>query len=744
MNTLFAHIRTHWLPVSLTIGTALLILSFSPSEGSLSLASKQFWFIAGTAVATFLWLVHIIINGTIRLHKTSFWLGVLAFITSTILAALFSASPQLGFVGQGIDTGSALSILIVGILIFLTSQALQKSSWSRIFGYVILGSLTVVMLFHAIRFFSAGSFANLGVLANIFSTLIGNWTDLSIIAVAVTSALLISTGFGVTFKFTHTRTILWYVALVISVVTVLYTGFFVGYVLTGLVALISFIAHVYTHQSASRAPSISIAALLVFIACVAALIAYSPLQQLLQSVSGSRVVQTQPTISETIDISTHTLANKPIFGYGPQQWHEIWGSEMPVSAQRSIYGSQYLSSGTGYGLSTMGTQGVIGLTAFVSILVLFVWMIWERRKRLVTAPRASMYVGFSAVGLIYLTVHTPGLIPIFVTAVMIGASIAELYRGGEYFNIQLFTQSRKTLLRAGAVLVLICLSLALIFITIKNGYSFNRYKDIISTSDRGSLAEKSTNLANFHNYWGYQRLRADMYARLLFSAEDTTNEENNVQGYFSGAIESYEKTLQSNPSHTPTWYAYAQLHKQLAQEGVETAGDTYQRLLAQTLQVHKNYVPALNDMAILSIEKNDMQKALQYMQQILTQTRSYAPAYNTLAILANQEGSLEAVQAYLAQSLRINPRQPIVWFQYGVVALERDMPDEAIGAFSMTIQLQPIREAYMYLEQALRQTGRISEADTLRNQLRENGVLPSDPSEVTEAPTLQENDTDNN
>lgn len=84
----------------------------------------------------------------------------------------------------------------------------------------------------------------------------------------------------------------------------------------------------------------------------------------------------------------------------------------------------------------------------------------------------------------------------------------------------------------------------------------------------------------------------------------------------------------------------------------------------------------------------------------------HAGAHVNLGRLRHEAGDLAAAEAHYRRAVFLDPREPVYWFNLGVVLEDRARPDEAVDAYRHCLQLDPaFADAHFNLSGVLERQG---------------------------------------
>ncbi len=176
---------------------------------------------------------------------------------------------------------------------------------------------------------------------------------------------------------------------------------------------------------------------------------------------------------------------------------------------------------------------------------------------------------------------------------------------------------------------------------------------------------------------------------------------------FSGATEYYRRAYEINPDYAPA------LNGLGAMMGAQGDLDAAEKLFRHAIEVAPQYASARLNLASIQESRGDIAGAIETLQVDVPRGRESQPLIAKRITIYLQAGRLGEAKQLIQQQLEDDPTNPELIGGLGIIALQQDLPREAIRHFERVLELAPQETNAIYgLMMAHRAAG--SEADALK------------------------------
>ena len=183
-------------------------------------------------------------------------------------------------------------------------------------------------------------------------------------------------------------------------------------------------------------------------------------------------------------------------------------------------------------------------------------------------------------------------------------------------------------------------------------------------------------------------------------------------GHPGQAREAFEQAIAGDPRCAPAYVNLAVL---------ETGTDRDEALanLRRALSVRADYLPALNQMALVYLDAADEEPRLLDLAEVVCRQAqlidpSWAPLYNTWALIDVAQGDITGAAAKLERAMQLDPRHFEAHMNFGQITLSQRAYADAARAFERAREIRPgSYDAALGLGVALRGLSRPDEAEAM-------------------------------
>lgn len=222
------------------ISTIILLPIFFIPGTTISLdIAKGFILVLGVSLSFLFWLIARLVDGVFTVPKTPLITSLLALVGVFFISGLFSKSPYKSIFGQGFELGTAVSMLVMFLIFFLSATHFQiESRIKKLFGGLFI-TFSLAIICTAVMAF----FGNKTIITNFFApvaggSMIGGWNDFAILAGLVAILSLLGLQFLETKKIAKIGLSL---GLVLSILVLGIINFTSVWYVLGTIALIVFV-----------------------------------------------------------------------------------------------------------------------------------------------------------------------------------------------------------------------------------------------------------------------------------------------------------------------------------------------------------------------------------------------------------------------------------------------------------------------------------------------------------------------
>jgi tetratricopeptide (TPR) repeat protein len=458
-----------------------------------------------------------------------------------------------------------------------------------------------------------------------------------------------------------------------------------------------------------------------------ALAAVGMLSQFLNISGRSSLPSTAETnLSQKYSVLTAwgALTHRPVLGTGPNSWYDAFVQYRPESFnQDARWSGRYLRSGMEW-TQLLATQGVVGVAAWVGLVMIVAWECWRRVGK---DKGASYLIGLFMVGAVVVsaTVATWSLQFLLVVWVALGMVRAKMYHEEKLPATIPLVPAMGFAIAAIAAVVIWYPASRVYASQWELGRAQNALNQKAKVEDVITQLKRAVSLDTHNADAGI--LLANAYLAKL-QDDIQANSLNNAQQDLQLAQTTARQTVLHNPTNPAVYEAENNILNTLAtyiQNPEQQANSNFVKLRAlepaspihdvgygQTLMVIRARAMATTSSTVpASTLQSYVQQAITAYNDALRKKSDYLQARYARADAYLSDGKYELALADLNTLLNSTPTEAIFWAGKGTVLAKLDRLDEAKQAFeqALTINGQDV-STYLAYSQALAEAKKTADA----------------------------------
>lgn len=725
---------TRWILLSFLV---LLPFFFIPIRGVDLSFAKGFFLSIVVLISFLLFMISRLIDGKILKINKDVAIAVsgvalvtiISIVTSPVLRdSLFSDDFAMT---SGIVT---LSLVLWSLLVgFLVRNPSTQSKMYFIFG----GTVVLFELFHIARIATGGAFLS-PYFASITSTLVGSWTDLTILTAIVALMSFVTLDYASLGKAGK------YIVASIGTLSLLFTllGKESSIWIAFGVASMSFFVMRMIEISKKGVRTIPYISLMMVIVSSIFLVASGPINSFIENKIGVSENEVRPSFASTVFVFEKEFSSSPIFGSGVGRFDIAWQENRPSNVVSDLnFWNTRFQMGSSYVGTFVVMTGILGVLAMIS----FYYFIFRSCRKSV----AKIFAGASGefgyrvwqnlvlviFTLTLLLLYIPGILPMVVIFTLIGflssSNINDIDGVESSWNFMKDTRIVFAILISG-----IALCIAGVFLIYSA--TARALSEISTTRANIALAQGDTSSAEQYLSFAVSTSVTDRTYRLLSSvgmqelSKLLNNQSISTDVMSAEAKRIYEviesstlSAINYDKDNSENWIFTGRLYTTLMNFSIEKAGDNAIYSFDQARLVEPNN-PAIDlYRADVYIANKDYEMAEQVVRSSLLEKPNFISAYMYLIgiekIKNNTEGALDVAREMVIAI----PTSSEAYVELGVLLYEAGYTVDALSAFKQAFVLSPrsITIAYDIALLSLK----IGDSETARNiyeQLLK--VLPND------------------
>ncbi len=421
--------------------------------------------------------------------------------------------------------------------------------------------------------------------------------------------------------------------------------FNVGLLLLIAVASIIIFAYLFslrrTHKSVEdveniitkKKSTISASLVILFISILLVLFG-SQLNVYLSGVTGVNYVEGRPNWQSTIDVASKVLAQKPLFGSGPNTFDIEWNLNRSVEVNNYIFWNNQYNFGVGFVPTSLVTVGGIGFILWILFYV-FVFILGFRtlfgldKRQEVTIVNIIISIG-AILSSIVMIFYTPGVVVVFANLVfvaLLGILNAHNFR---VININLYSKQWKNFLSTIGFVIALIFAIYLMYLVAFKALGNMYYRKAVLSTDVNvalSLIQKSISLDPTQPL--YYQTKAQIYATKVatitsLSQTEIVEKKNEIDSNIANAIDAAIFAEQINQMDYNSKIVTGKILEFFGSLGLKDASrGSIQKYLAASMNAPTNPLPLLFASNV-ALSINDKNSAKDYLTRAIMLKSDYS------------------------------------------------------------------------------------------------------------------------
>ncbi len=740
--------------------------------------SKIFPAILATFIALVFFSLAVLRTGVLKVPTSVTLIAFWGIAIVAVLSALLSGDSYDALIGDTMSVQSALfSVFLATVMTMVTLVGTTKTFVLRL--YVLLtGSALLLGLFHIVRLLFGPDVLQFGIFANATSSILGSWND---VALLYGLCIIVSLVVLEQLPLTKWGRILFMAVTGIALIMLAVVNFFAVWLVLALVSLLVLMYSLVkdriqtqpsfaTQQESTTSVTSIITSALVFIVATTFIVGGTFIGGIVSNFTDISYVEVRPSTLATLDIGRSAYGDNFLFSVGPNRFADAWRQHLDSSLNQTIFWNTPFSSGSGYILTQMVTNGILSVVAWVAFLGLFVY--YGIRTLVMASAHDKVWyfiASSSFVAALYLwgmsMVYNPGVAMLVLTALLTGVTITagSVLRSSYTEVLSVFKNKASAFILIGVVMVMIIGSSLLLYSSARHYAAVYAYTDALQLEAQAENLEQvetavqsainTVGSDTFYNrYAQYQLLKMES---LLGVEEPTTEQQQQFEQATAQGVSYAQQAVNLDRTEPRNWITLARVYAVLSAVGIEgAAAEAAEAFAAAQRLAPQNPAYVLAE-AQFQAQSGEVEAARERINDAITLKPNYVDALFLLTQLEAQLGNTEEAVQAARSMVTLEPNNAARVYQLGILESAAGNLDQAVAAFERAVQLDQnfANARYFlalgYLEQgnqdgAEAQLERVQELNpdneqvtTLLDQVR-SGSLENVPTTATESEPLEE------
>jgi len=776
----------HKLSLFVLLATVFLLpIFFLPIQSVHFLFTKQLIFVTAIVFAVGVWLFRRLKEGTYEFPVSLIVVSGGAVVFATLLSALFSGALKISLIGEGLEVGTFVSIMVGFLAVFIIPLYFRGKD--KIFSVymALFGAFAVLSLFEISRLIFGPNFLSFGILTDMTSNLLGKWNDLGVFF-GLTSILSL-----VTLEFFSSSgrliKILSYLTLVVSLFFLVLINFSETWIVLGLFSIVLFVylfsfskdrhVEVSSEDAVSKRRRFPVATFAVAVVSLLFIVVGGYISSSLSTTFKISQLEVRPSWQSTLSVAKETLKKDPVLGVGPNRFVTEW----LLYKDPSINATMFWNSDFNYGIGLIPTYfvntGILGLLAWLLFLGIFAYtgfkaMFTSSNDKTIRYLTASSFLGALFLW-IFCVIYAPGNVIVALTFILTGLFVASLVEEGVVGVKRGFYTGSAKLSFVSSLLLIFCLvvSISVEYFVLQRYISYAYFQSaLISLNSNGNAdlsEEKLLRAASFAKSDLFYRVLTEVGIMKMNSLANNATKDmspdvlrTQFQNILGTTLGYAGEAININPTGYENWIERGRVYEAIVPLNIAGAYEAAKTTYEEALKYNPHNPSIYLMIGRLEYTKGDNVKAKEYITKALAEKSNYIDAIFLLSQIQIKDGDLKSAIASVDAASVLSPNDPSIFFQLGLLKYNDNDFKGATVALERAVALSPgYANAKYFLGLSYNKLGRDKEAIAQFNDLKKTnpdnkeielilanlnaGKVPlpsnSNPTKGTKAP-LQEKD----
>ncbi len=693
----------------LLITVFLIPLAFTSASVTSLDVVKTTVIVFGTLISGVLFFISSFGEKTLSLPKHRITKAALLVLASLIISAFLSTSVWKSFFGQGFEITTAGFMIVLALVSFLAYHFVKKDKERFLYFIMsIVASFVIVAIFHVIRLFTGPDFMSFGIFQSAVSSPLGKWNDFGVFSIVIALVSYSILRFSILSKMAKSLLVL---AFALSLFFVFIINSQIIWMAFGIVMLFVTL-YEYTTRSTIQTgfagfwSKLSVFPILLII--LSATLVWKGNAIVGPVVDKLKVSNTELSLpwQLTVDVAAGTTKETPLFGAGPNRFLNQYLKYKPQVVNPSQFWGVEFTNGFGLIPSTLVTQGIVGLIAWIIFIVIFVASGYRSIQKKETGDdgtnnavdlmKTSSY--FTSLFLITISLlYVPSHVVLFLSALFIGLFVSTL-------STEEYSLNKK--LTPTTLVVLIALSVFFMAIYVKKIVAIGYFQSGITslglnTPEGLNAAEVSfKNAISFDNsdiY--YQALSENMILKIKTLSEeiqkksqdpakpDTTEDVKKIGTMIEQGVVYSRSAIALDPTNYYNHLSEARISEVAASLQVKNGYENTKNAYGNAITINP-YNPSLYlSLARFEASQNKMAEAQQFIGNALQLKQNYLDAVFLLAQIQVSQGKTKDAINSVIFATQVNPNDATLFFQLGILFYNDKDYANAVIALEQAVKL---------------------------------------------------------
>ncbi|MBI5742408.1 MAG: tetratricopeptide repeat protein [Candidatus Niyogibacteria bacterium] len=646
-----------------------------------------------------LWLFGRIRESAFTIPKSGFVFAAIFMAAVWGIAAFFSTDSAMSLVGQGYEIGTALSVALAALAVFLFSVLFQDGA--RVMKWLIVLFVSAAVLFALQAWNLSGTPGFLsGILNSNTASLIGGWNTLGAFAGLI---LLLSLALFDLPSPVYMR--VGFLLLALAAIFFLAVVNFTDLWWVIAILLFAFLSHLFLVRRESQALTVATFAVLL----IAFFFMFAPptVGEWVSAKFGIAFIEARPSWGTTMEIVKSALKADPFLGSGPNTFIYDWIAARPQSLNATLFWGSRFTAGVGHLPSFAATTGILGLIAILVLLGSFLWRGGRVTLNSLLATDAHdegrylLFVTFFGALYLWTTniIYTPGFALFLLAFIFSALFIALAASRGLVKNVslRLFERSATGFVSVMAMIFILLFSVSVAYRLSTKYFAAYDYGEGVKAFNAGDLSAAQTKFMRAMRtdetdlyYRSLVELDIKQMANILAQTNLSVEElRAKFQTALAQAVNDGQAAVRLGRMDPLNWLALGKVYEAIVPFKVSGASQVALDTYAEATKRDPQNPEVLLAEARVAVATNDFAKAKEFLDAAIALKSDYTPARFLMVQVESQLGHIEAAIKQGETARLQAPNDIGLLFQLGMLYYRNGNLTSAGSALENSIMLNP-------------------------------------------------------
>src|SRR3989344_2468842 len=630
------------------------------------------------------WLGRAVYSGRVMFPKTMLGVALVVWLVVLLVSSIFSVSPSVSLWADEVSAffNSAMLVLVA----LLAAATLQKGSDFATTYLLLFAAATLVMVFELIQMVFGFNMLPWAFAQGRAFNPIGSLNSLGIFFFIL---LVTVVPFLEDARTTLSRSLFGAIALV-SFLFVVLVNFAYVWAAVGLVSLV-LLAYSLSRTGGKK----FVGALVLLLVSVLLYLATNQVGVLLSRDNGSRIfdipLDATPNFSTTLQLGKNALKDHAMLGYCPGTFEYIWDSFKDRSFNDTAFWSFRFASGSSLVATLLATTGILGVLAFLGVLVLF--LVLGMRVLGNSQEGTDKVFGLASFSGSLFLLSSWFFYPVtasiaILTFLSMGMLIAHAVRFHmiEQVSVPILSDSVKGFVSALLIILLMVFGVVGLYISGEKYLASVFYGKGLIALQGGNVNTAEIQFSRAVSFDSgkdqyYRSLAQVSFAKLQRTLENAGNKapddvRNESYITLSNAISNAKAATNANPVDAINWQLLGQIHEAVM-PFVDGAGDVAIDAYKKAIERAPTSPALRDDISRVYITQGNYVEANVHLEEAVKLKADYTVAHFRMAQIAALKGNVKDATRNAENAALTAPNDIGVLFQLGLLYYQQNRIDEA-------------------------------------------------------------------